>query len=588
MRILTVGDGDLSLSTALTRAYPSIDVTATSLLDNKEQLLKVYPNAVIEELEQKSAAILYGIDATQLHRLFNEDSFDLVVFHHPHLGDYDERDEGVHRQRHYCLLVHYLASASVISPRVHVALCGSQHLSWRLGEAAEKAGLKQSLEFPVSKPFHQLFSNFDESSIQVPSFSKRAMRKKTASKHWLVKYGYKHQRTFLTGPPVDLSGSKHYVFERSSYWKFPLEKQLIDMTTTCTLCELDAGCMNALKEHWRAPSLPVPLQPNRTSEDIQGASLHTNINNTSCGGKVSKKSVDQCAERSSTIALDITSEYDGKRIRWYLQHKMNYSKRQAQDYISTGKIQVNGHPVLDSSRILRQNDRIEVEETIECPATSSIKIRVVERWNDHTLVVWKPVGMRCKDTAGSLDAVVSLQEGRGYGCVTKLDTGCSGLCLLVALPLPNPLPDVQHTFTALIHGKPDLNETIEIPFGELRRWKNVQSNDSVSASIQRLEQTDDLSTISITLSTVIPSVTNVICYYFRKTVGCPVVGDRFASQEYLTLPRFLRNRLKHRLCFMCTAIRSIENHTEVSVPEKLQALHWKTFASAENQDTKEI
>ena len=135
LKVLTVGDGDLTLSLALSRAYggsnsssldannsnqQQLDLTATTLCSSYEELCDTYSNSamVVQELvEERKATVLYGVDATQLatsvHQLHHK-QFDLVLFHHPHLGlmtSNKSTDEAHHAQRHFVLLAHYLASA---------------------------------------------------------------------------------------------------------------------------------------------------------------------------------------------------------------------------------------------------------------------------------------------------------------------------------------------------------------------------------------------------------------------------------------------------------------------------------------------
>ena len=156
-KVLTVGDGDLTFSLALKRAYPTISVTASTLLSCSQDLIQTYANSheVITELEQVwKEKILYGVDATKLNDTLmeagNEDNkekvntnvsstlstddgsrridcdddddddvnndiipkFNVIIFNHPHLGDAAlHHNEKLHAQRHYSLLCHYFHSA---------------------------------------------------------------------------------------------------------------------------------------------------------------------------------------------------------------------------------------------------------------------------------------------------------------------------------------------------------------------------------------------------------------------------------------------------------------------------------------------
>ena len=127
IRILTVGDGDLSLSLALVRAYGSHVSLTASVLESKERLLACYPDAPWKALADLDVEVLYKIDCTKLHEQYEPKSWDLVCFHHPHLGMGSlEKDEAEHANRHFQLICHYLSSAGIVSESVHLCLCGRQ------------------------------------------------------------------------------------------------------------------------------------------------------------------------------------------------------------------------------------------------------------------------------------------------------------------------------------------------------------------------------------------------------------------------------------------------------------------------------
>jgi hypothetical protein len=85
-----------------------------------------------------------------------------------------------------------------------------------------------------------------------------------------------------------------------------------------------------------------------------------------------------------------------------------------------------------------------------------------------------------------------------------------------------------------------------------------------------------------------------IGYYLRRN-NYSIVGDRMAVQEYNTLPRAVRNRIKQRLCLGCTGVRvnvAMKNNVDSSkqssdqcfetnhpIPSKWSALHWQEFCS---------
>ena len=109
MRVLTVGDGDLSYSLALVRAFGgAIQLTAT-VLPTANELAATYSNAAANaaELVERHAVVRYGVDATAIATADLGEQ-DAVVFSHPHLGLADLHAQAAHAQRHGVLLAHFL------------------------------------------------------------------------------------------------------------------------------------------------------------------------------------------------------------------------------------------------------------------------------------------------------------------------------------------------------------------------------------------------------------------------------------------------------------------------------------------------
>ena len=67
-RVLIVGDGDLSYSLALQRAFGSVIELTATVLPSAQELVATYANAAANaaELEGCGAAVRYGVDATAL------------------------------------------------------------------------------------------------------------------------------------------------------------------------------------------------------------------------------------------------------------------------------------------------------------------------------------------------------------------------------------------------------------------------------------------------------------------------------------------------------------------------------------------
>ena len=682
-RILTVGDGDLSLSVALARAYRELELVPSTLLPDALEIHQTYPTSAegnLAELEQRGISVRYGIDATQLHMHFDSDLFDLVMFQHPHLGDYDQksaRSEAQHLQRHHVLLSHYLASAaSILRPngRVQVALKTNQATSWELYKAAARVGLvecrrqtaaKTSIPYdkeqndhkvnqllgrpspmPVQHPLHYIFGRVgvdimeeeklfalpppSSSSVKAP---RQARMSRTASKHWLGKYGYRPMRTFPSGGAtgkMDVAGSMHYFFELS---KHPVDEEITifgggDCTNVqCSVCGVEFETALELEAHALAPALPIPPSggnrvkefssyQNRRSSSSLLSSSSSSSTNTEVRACRKEDSVEVTPDTTTNVrcnlaveaGLAVSPEYDGSRLRWFLhqvQLKGLSSKRDCQRLITSGRILLDGQVTLDSGRILHAGNIItlvnEKEEKTNSVPSKGQTIKIVDSWSRKCHVVWKPVGMR---TIGSFDTNTleqtfsRQQHGSSYRSLSKLDTGASGLCVLVDSGDPTFIDQehsIIHTFSALVFGHVPSEwkdgVSIQLPVEGKRRWRRqakdtendgVISNKTASATLHCVEQTSNheslppLSTITVSTDSSVSGLVSIICSYLRKVRKHPVVGDRFVTSEYKELPRFLRNRLKNRLCVACTCVQAGEEKTEHPVPERWSARFWES------------
>lgn len=286
-------------------------LVASSVVASAEGLIATYPAkgpSTLRELQDRNVPILFGMDACQLHRRLarraedeqrlsprynNGLPFDLVIFQHPHLGDYDA-DETDLRQRHASLIAHYLQSAKVVAKRIHVALCANQAESWRLHPAAADAGLTLVTDrIPIQNPFHEIFpdvgpkkipGNVDlqwQSSYTVAGRKVRRVLSKRhgGSRHWMGRYGYRHVRTIHSKTTaVSLQGSFHYIFERSDNDGSFVTLQTTTTTVgdlsggesaknaTCSICGISFGSGEALHAHLEAPALPIMVEiPSRAN-----------------------------------------------------------------------------------------------------------------------------------------------------------------------------------------------------------------------------------------------------------------------------------------------------------------------------------
>lgn len=211
LKVLTVGDGDLTFSLALKRAYPqNLTVVASTLLASREALIRTYSNSseALNELQNVwKQHILFGVDATRLEStllpswedavktkshcsctpacLVEDDQhscklqFDMIIFNHPHLGDAMlHESEQSHAQRHFSLLSHYFHSAKQFLVqtedgvgRIHVCLCGTQPQTWNVIDAAKCHGFECIHKETTASPVHKwLFANncIHESIVLLP------------------------------------------------------------------------------------------------------------------------------------------------------------------------------------------------------------------------------------------------------------------------------------------------------------------------------------------------------------------------------------------------------------------------------------
>jgi hypothetical protein len=524
IKVLTVGDGDLTLSLALARAYgrDHVDLTASVLDANAEELRQGFPDAPLDELKNRNVTVLYGVDATQLHtdrfpgRNYEETQhWDLVCFHHPHLGQKSlmEGREAAHAKTHHKLLCHYLYSASHVSQMVQVCLCGTQPETWRLMEAAEKLNLTLLKEVPTAAPFARVWtasgdggngssqrgdendscnnhveSDLPQAALVEPHFPapRRYRSGKLGSRHFLSKYGYRHRRTegeMYKGISQDINVSKsvHFVFGRRDN-STRKSKEATNFVTkhgkhACFICECSFETIEALQEHLLAPARPeftrrksdsdvAPPQAQQTQEDKALAVSNPVPNQPNING---------CKELMS-IAVD--ESCDGKRLRWFLQHKTikDLSKRKAGSIAKNGLILVNGEVVQDDSRILKFHDNVTMLQRSESdlmapdkhlnqtPFTTTSKSPQIEVFHrspsEDWIVVWKPAGIRNKgEYAGTLEMLTSDQEGRRYYSHTQMETSSPGFCILSTsqchlLTEEDAVSklDFRYCVTALVHG----------------------------------------------------------------------------------------------------------------------------------------
>ncbi|WP_019612922.1 class I SAM-dependent methyltransferase [Psychromonas ossibalaenae] len=93
-RILTVGDGDLSFSSALLKHHHPAYLTAT-VYDSLETMKDKYGDQFYQELKSRNNPVLFGFDVTNPRSwgALKKNSFDLIIFQFPLLPAFRSFDE---------------------------------------------------------------------------------------------------------------------------------------------------------------------------------------------------------------------------------------------------------------------------------------------------------------------------------------------------------------------------------------------------------------------------------------------------------------------------------------------------------------
>lgn len=588
-KILTVGDGDLTLSLALARAYGSSISLTASVLDSEENLLRAYPDAPIAELQSLEVEILYGLDGTQLHEKYAPESWDLTCFHHPHLGLASlERNESEHANRHFLLLCHYLYSAGKVSKFVHVCLCGTQSGTWRLFQAVEFCQMKEFKRLSTSAPFSKLWTDDELAPAEaMPTFAapRRYRNGKLGSRHMLGKYGYRHRRTegeryIGKASDTNVAGSMHYVFQSQPISTVP-DEALESASYTCTICRSTFSTKNDLSIHQSAPATPQtkPTMVLETNPRYQTPSA-------SRRKRLEEMNEIPCIDLLDTNQkeLQVAKATEGKRLRWFIQHGVpGLSKKKAEVSIQAGLVTINDSVVLDSSRILACGDTVLVTSLDGTSSSSGPKLKIVYR-KDPLVVALKPTGMRTKGQfPNTVESTISEQEGTAYFSLSSLDTSCAGLCVLIQAGHEKDPPPIIHSLTALIYGRvPDgWRPFREVAMNVEPKWKKrkISNTDSTSQQSLKLSPIDTsgknkaaVPLTSLLIETSHPRASS-LCRFLRLE-GYGVVGDHYCRQEYLKLKRSIRNRIKDKLCIGCYHVQVEGVEIKHDVPDKLLASFW--------------
>ncbi|KAE7995187.1 hypothetical protein FH972_000014 [Carpinus fangiana] len=159
-RILLVGEGDLSFSICLARAFGSARNMVATSLDTQEDLAKKYSYGIgnVRELEERGCLVLYKVDAHQMsqHFFLKTQRFDRIVFNFPHVGFLYPEDNNCQIKLNKTLVKGFLKNAKMLLRKqggeIHVShKKGEPYDRWNLVKKAEKIGLVLHEVVPFSR-----------------------------------------------------------------------------------------------------------------------------------------------------------------------------------------------------------------------------------------------------------------------------------------------------------------------------------------------------------------------------------------------------------------------------------------------------
>jgi hypothetical protein len=674
LRLLTVGDGDISFSLSLKRAYPAISVTASTLVESPTELCKLYLNAAEnsqEFVDIWKEQIIYKVDATNLKETIKQ-KYDMILFNHPHLGDSSLlKSESLAAQRHHSLLAHYFHSAQDIlyeKGRIHVCLSGNQPKTWNVIGAARNCGLQcisqESTSCPISKWLFEKKDGNVDSKYQLAEAKshykppRKFRNGKLGSKHFLARYGYRHRRTegdLFQGDAKEMNvqESVNFVFATDKdESKLPVELHV----NTCKICRMEFDSIEHLGVHLRSPALPDVAHKSRkeenpTKEDssVKCISQSTSFPYVSAKPTTVPPTTDSIDLCNATILVEaaVEKKYHSQRLKNICRQddfplsKYIKSKSQCENAIRNGRVFVNRLVAFDTGRILRENDIITLVKrehnkaadgnSHEVANDASLTIRFVQeiastRTQGLSIVIAnKPVGIRCVGSFSSI--TLEMKTKKHYECsrgveklycrpLTKLDTGCAGLCALAISPeIIEDLDSLNicYNFTVLVHGStPETWKKgiyAKIPTNGVRQWKRQRTEDNCAdaddqkssitlsstvldlegaisikfldmLSISEADGQDEqcISTLTVSSRHDEGRMANVIPYILRK-LGYPVVNDRFAKREYSCLPRRMKNVLKQKICIGCYSLdiefEGVTQTVATEVHKRTQVEFWR-------------
>ncbi len=167
---LLVGEGNLSFTMSLVKKLQFLPHLTTSIYEDSVELSEhAQFNATF--LKKAGIEVLYGLDATELHKNFHSNAFDAIIFQFPHSGS----REGINEvNATYILIKNFIVSASqILKPGgiILTTIVDSDFYNhmFRFDELAEELGIGPPIKYafdPKDYPeYEHTMTHQEESGI---------------------------------------------------------------------------------------------------------------------------------------------------------------------------------------------------------------------------------------------------------------------------------------------------------------------------------------------------------------------------------------------------------------------------------------